>query len=408
MTHGFSDSAGPSARRGRGGLVRRHFFLIAAVALVALMALAVMLKVMAGPTDKVGADGPRGGGGPGGRVVQVTPVAVTPRSFTNRIEVLGVAKGRESLTVTSSTTELITRVLFRDGQWVKKGQPLVQLQAREEEAGVMQARAAVTQAQQNYSRWKELSDRGFASPARLEQELLTLRTAQTNLQAAQARQGDRTIRAPFSGVVGLSDVTAGTLINPGARIATLDDISLIRVDFPIPERYLPMLSVGQPIQARADALPNQLFVGRIALLDTRVDERTRAITARAEFPNPGFAIRPGMMMRVSVQQGGRVAPSAPESAVQFEADTAFAYKLVTQGGRTIAQRTTVRRGANEGGFVEILEGLQVGDRVVANGLNRIQPNATVCTGADCRSAGGGGTGRGGAGRGGRRDRTAAP
>jgi membrane fusion protein (multidrug efflux system) len=334
----------------------------------------------------------------------VTPITVTPRTFTNRIEVLGVAKGRESLTVTSSTTELITRVLFRDGQWVKKGQALVELQAREEQAGVLLARAALTRAQSSYNRWKELSDRGFASPARLEEELLNLRTAQSALAAAQARQGDRMIRAPFAGVVGLTDVTAGTLINPGSRIATLDDISLIRVDFPIPERYLPVLSVGQPIQARADALPNQLFVGRIALLDTRVDERTRAITARAEFPNPGFAIRPGMMMRVSVQQGGRVAPSAPESAVQFEADTAFAFKLVAQGGKTIAQRTTVRRGANEAGYVEILEGLQVGDRIVGSGLNRIQPNATVCTGADCRGGGGGAPGRGGGGR----DRAAAP
>jgi membrane fusion protein, multidrug efflux system len=407
MTQGFSDSAGERAGRGRGGLVRRHFFLIAAVALVALMAIAVMFKVMAGPAEKGGPGGPGGPGGggpggPGGRTVQVTPVTVTPRTFTNRIEVLGVAKGRESLTVTSSTTELITRVLFRDGQWVKKGAPLVELQAREEQAGVLLARAALSRAQSSYNRWKELADRGFASPARLEEELLNLRTAQSTLAAAQARQGDRMIRAPFSGVVGLSDVTAGTLINPGSRIATLDDISLIRVDFPIPERYLPMLSQGQPIQARADALPNQLFVGRIAMLDTRVDERTRAITARAEFPNPGFAIRPGMMIRVSIEQGGRVAPAAPESAVQFEADTAFAYKLVSQGGRTIAQRTTVRRGVNEAGFVEILEGLQVGDRVVATGLNRIQPNAAVCTGADCRRAGGGG------GRGGRRDRTAAP
>lgn len=403
MTQGFSDSAGQRAGRGRAGLVRRHFFLIAAVALVALMAIAVLVKVAAGPGDKGGPGGPGGGPGGQGRAVEVTPVTVEPRNFTNRIEVLGVAKGRESLTVTSATTELITRVLFRDGQWVKKGAPLVQLQAREEEAGVFQARAAVMQAQRDYNRWKQLADKGFASPAKLEEEALDLNTAKATLAAAEAREGDRVIRAPFSGVVGLSDVTAGTLINPGARIATLDDISVIRVDFPIPERFLPMLSQGQPIEARADALPNELFVGRIALLDSRVDERTRAITARAEFPNPGFKIRPGMMIRVSVQQGGRVAPSAPESAIQFEADTAFAYRLASQDGRTTAQRVTVRRGANEDGFVEILEGLQVGDRIVATGLNRVQPNATVCVAAECRRARAGGEGGGkGQGRGGGR------
>jgi membrane fusion protein, multidrug efflux system len=382
MTQGFSDDAGIPPRRERGGLVRRHFFIIASVALVLLMALAVGFKLMAGPADKGGPGGGPGGGS-AGRAIQVTPVTVEPHSFTNRIEVLGVAKGRESLTVTSSTTELITRVLFRDGQWVRKGQPLVELQAREEDAGILQARAAVAQAQAEYSRWKTLADQGIASKARLDEALLALRTAEANVQAAQARRGDRTIRAPFAGVVGLSDITAGALINPGTRIATLDDTSVIRVDFPIPERYLSMLAQGQAIQARADAIPNQLFVGRIALLDTRVDERTRAITARAEFPNPGMAIKPGMMIRVSIQQGGRIAPGAPESAVQLEADTAFAFKLVSQGGRTVAQRTTVRRGASEGGFVEILEGLAIGDKIVGAGLNRIQPNATVCVGDQC-------------------------
>jgi membrane fusion protein (multidrug efflux system) len=396
MTQAFPDDAGGQPRRERGSLVRRHFFIFAAVALVALMALAIGVKLLAGPADTDAMGGPGGGrGGPGGHLTQVTAATVEPRSFTNRIEVLGVAKGRESLTLTSSTTELITRVLFRDGQWVKKGQALVELQAHEEDAGILQARAAVAQAKAEYDRWKTLADKGIASKARLDEALLALRTAQANLQAAGARRGDRTIRAPFSGVIGLTDVTAGTLINPGTRIATLDDTSVIRVDFPIPERYLPLLSKGQPIQARADAIPGRLFVGRIALLDTRVDERTRAITARAEFPNPGLAIKPGMMMRVAVEQGGRMAPSAPESAVQFEADTAFAYRLVKQGGKLVAQRTTVRRGASEGGYVEILEGLSVGDRVVSDGLNRVQPNAPVCVGVGCAGQGGGGKGGGG-------------
>jgi membrane fusion protein (multidrug efflux system) len=394
MTQAFPDDAGGQSRRERGSLVRRHFFVFAAVALVALMALAIGVKLLAGPGDK-SAMGEPGGGRGGGRLTPVTAATVGPRSFTNRIEVLGVAKGRESLTLTSSTTELITRVLFRDGQWVKKGQPLVELQAHEEDAGILQARAAVAQAKAEYDRWKTLADKGIASKARLDEAVLALRTAQANLQAAGARRGDRTIRAPFSGVIGLTDVTAGTLINPGTRIATLDDTSVIRVDFPIPERYLPLLSRGQPIQARADAIPGRLFVGRIALLDTRVDERTRAITARAEFPNPGLAIKPGMMMRVAVEQGGRMAPAAPESAVQFEADTAFAYRLVNQGGKLVAQRTTVRRGASEGGYVEILEGLSIGDHIVSDGLNRVQPNAPVCVGVGCAGKPGGNAGAGG-------------
>jgi membrane fusion protein (multidrug efflux system) len=186
------------------------------------------------------------------------------------------------------------------------------------------------------------------------------------------------IRAPFAGVVGLSDVTAGTLINPGAEIATLDDVSVVRVDFPVPERYLGALRAGMPIAARADAFPGQTFTGRIALLDSRIDERTRAITARAEIPNPGGVLRPGMMLKVTIERGTRMAPAAPEAAVQFEGDTAFAYKIVPDPEKgSIAQRTTVRRGVVESGFVEILEGLKPGDRIVGSGLNRIQPNAAV-------------------------------
>jgi len=374
---------------------KRHFFLVAAIVVVLLMGLAAGLKFAFGKDNK-GEGGPGGGkGGPGGRAQQVSQVVVAPRPFSDTVEVLGVAKGRESLTVTSSTTELITRVLFRDGQFVRSGQPLVELQAREEDAGIITARANLSQAQKDRDRWKILADKGIAPRVQLEQAQTAYETAAAQLKAAEARRGDRVIRAPFAGRVGLTDVTPGTLINPGTAIATLDDVSVVRVDFPVPERYLGSLRAGMPIAAHADALPGQTFVGHIALLDSRIDERTRAITARAEIPNPGGALRPGMMLKVTIERGTRLAPAAPEAAVQFEGDTAYAYKIVNEPGRgPIALRTTVRRGVNQGGFVEILDGLKPGDRIVASGLNRIQPNAPVKLG------GGKGKGRGrpGAGR----------
>lgn len=374
-------------------MFRRHFFLIAAVALVVLMVAAGGFKLLAGTGEREGGPGGgRGGpGGPGGRAQQVTPVTVEPRPFSNKIEVLGVAKGRESLTVTSSTTELITKVLFRDGQAVRKGAPLVELQAREEDAGIVEARAALAGAEQALRRWEGLAAQGVAPRINAEQAETAYRSAQAQLQAALARRGDRVIRAPFSGVIGLSDVTAGTLINPGSRIATLDDIAVIRVDFPVPERYLAVLRSGLGLTARADAIPGRVFAGRIALVDTRIDERTRAVTARAEFPNPGGVLRPGMMVRVSIEQGMRISPAVPEQAVQFEGDTAFAYRIAGAGGKLTAQRVDIRRGDNQGGFVEVVEGLRVGERVIGGGLNRIQPNAAI------RIAGQGGGGRGQAG-----------
>ena len=357
-------------------MIKRHFFLVAAGVLLALMVLAVVLRMAFGGDEKGG--GPGGPGGPGGgRGQAVSQAVATERQFTDQIRVLGVARGRRSVNITSSTSELITRVLFTDGQRVAAGAPLVELQAREEDAGIIEARAQVAQAQRQYDRYKTLADRGIAPRVTAEDAETALESARASLSAAQARRGDRLIRAPFSGVLGLSSVTAGTLVNPGGVITTLDDIDVIRVDFPVPERYLGVLRTGAPIYAHIDAYGDQTFSGRIALIDTRVNEQTRSVTARAEIPNPGARIRPGMAVRVAVEQGVRTAPAVPEGAVQYEGEGAFVYRIARGERGLTAQRVEVETGAVEGGFVEILSGLAAGDRVVGSGLNRIQPGAPV-------------------------------
>src|SRR5690606_3604349 len=133
------------------------------------------------------------------------------------------------------------------------------------------------------------------------------------------------------------------------------------------------------LTATADAYPGRTFEGRIALMDVRVDEQTRAVTARAEFPNPGGDIRPGMMMRVAVRQGQRQALAVPEAAVQYEGAGAFVYRIAGGEQGSMAQRVEVQPGSVESGFVEIVTGLSLNDRVVASGLNRIQPGAPVRT-----------------------------
>lgn len=356
-------------------MIRRHFFLIAAAIVLGLMVVAAVLRIaFAGDGASGGPGGPGGGRGGGQLVAQTT---VQPREFSDSLRVLGVARGRQSVNITSNTTQLITRVLFRDGQRVTAGTPLVELRAQQEAAGVQEARAAVLEAQREHERYSSLAEQGFAPRMMAEQAETALARARANLRAAEAQQGERVIRAPFAGVLGLTTVTPGTLINPGAIITTLDDVSVIRVDFPVPERFVSALAPGTPITATADAYPGETFSGRIALLDTRVDETTRAVTARAEFPNPGGRIRPGALMRVAVQQGRRTAPAAPESAVQYEGEGAFVYRIARGERGSTAQRVEVSVGAVENGFVEITSGVDAGERIVASGLNRIQPGAPV-------------------------------
>ena len=354
-------------------MIKRHFLLVAAGVLVLLMAVAVIVR-LSFADDGGGQGGP--GGGRGG-AQEVAAFETTERTFSDTLQLVGVARGLRSVEIASTNTELITQVLFRDGQSVRAGAPLVELQAREQEAGMIEARARVEQAQRDYDRSKELVDRGIAPRVNLEQADSALKAAQASLEAAEARRGERVIRAPFSGVLGLTTVTPGTLVGPGTVITTLDDISTIRIDFPLPERYLSRVQSGTPISATADAFPGSQFTGRIARVDTRIDEVTRSATARAELPNPEGRIRPGMSMRVTVRQGQRQSLAVPESAIQYEGEGAFVYRIMPAEDGRIAQRIEVETGVVEDGYVEILSGLDAGETVVASGLNRIQPGAPV-------------------------------
>jgi len=390
-------------------LFRRHFFLIFAIAVILLMAVVAGYKII-GPNSKLkkgdggppgaaakgpggpgggAAAGPGGGRGPGGPSggrgggrggMTVTPYAIASRSFTDRIEVLGVAKGRESVTLTSNNSEMVTAVRFRVGQDVRQGQVLVELKTNEEDAQILQAQSAVSIAKLEADRWTALAERGVAPRQQAEQFQAAYRSAQANLAAVEARRGDRVIRAPFSGVIGFSDIAPGALISPGTAIATLDDVSVIRVDFDVPDRYLPVLRRGTPVLAKNDSYPDQIYSGVIADVDTRIDERTRSVKARAEFRNPNRLMKPGMLMRVSIERGVRQALAAPEAAVQFNGPQAFVYLIGRRGPAAVAQQRPIVSGIIEKGFVEVKDGLAAGDQIVADGLNRIQPGMTITVG----------------------------
>lgn len=351
-------------------MIRRHFFLVVALAAVVLMLVVGGLKLAFGAKDKQGAGG-------GGRATNVAQLVVGQRPFTDRIEVLGAAKGRQSVTITSNTAEMITAVHFTDGQAVSRGQVLVELKADQENAGISEAKARLAQAERDYQRWKTLADKGVAPRATAEQYLAAYETAKAVVGSAQAQKLDRVIRAPFSGRVGISDVAPGTLISPGTAIVSLDDVSVIRVDFSVPDRYLSTLRVGLPIAARPDALPGETFQGRIAQIDTRIDPATRAIKARAEFPNANGRLKPGMLVKVTIDQGVRTAVAVPEAAVQFEGTQASVYRVAKGPKGMIARRTDVDTGIIQDGFVEIRSGLKPGDKIVGDGLNRVQDGAPI-------------------------------
>lgn len=361
-------------------MLRRHFFLVGAILILALMVVVGGVKLA---TSRGGGPGggamaaQKGGHGGMGGATPVNLAQAQTKVFVDTVDVIGVAKGLQSVTLTAATTQLVERVRFSDGQSVPKGAVLVELKATEQNAGIAQARAQLVQAERDYERWKQLSTQGFAAKSALDQREATYLAARANLLAAEAREGDRMIRAPFAGVVGLTDIAPGALINPGAPIVTLDDVSSVRVDFQVPDRYIASLREGQPITAHIDAYPGENIQGRIQKLDTRVNEQTRAITARAEFPNPDRRLKPGMMLRVSIAQGQRQVVAAPEAAVSVQGDSAFVYVIAKKGDQTVSEQRAVLTGVRQNGLVEIRDGLKAGEQIVADGLNKIQPGQPI-------------------------------
>lgn len=354
-------------------MIRRHFFLVGAVVAVLLMLLVGGLKLAFGGKTP-GQGGPGGGGG---RATPVSMVVAQPRAFTDRVEVLGVAKGRQSVTITSNTAELITAVHFSDGQTVSKGQVLVELKGDQEDAGIAQAQAQLAQADREYTRWKTLAEKGIAPRASADQYLAARDSARAALAAASAQKLDKVIRAPFAGRVGISDIAPGALISPGTAIVSLDDVSVIRVDFSVPDRYLPVLREGLTITAKPDALPGEVFTGRIAQIDTRIDPTTRALKARAEFPNGGDRLKPGMLIKVGIDQGQHQGVAVPEAAVQFEGNQASVFLIAKGPKGMVARRAAVTTGISADGFIEITSGLKAGDKIVGDGLNRVQDGGAV-------------------------------
>jgi membrane fusion protein (multidrug efflux system) len=222
----------------------------------------------------------------------VSQIVVQPRAFTDRVEVLGVAKGRQSVTITSNTAELITAVHFSDGQAVSKGQVLVELKGDQEDAGIAQAQAQLAQADREYQRWKTLADKGIAA-ARLGRSVpgrTRHRPRGPGLgQRPEAGQGDpRAVLRPG----GHLRHRAGRPDQPGTPIVSLDDVSLIRVDFSVPDRYLPILREGLTITAKPDALPGETFTAaspRSTPASIRPPARSRP---GPSFPTPTAASSP--------------------------------------------------------------------------------------------------------------------
>ena len=370
------------------GLFKRFGFAAVVVVGLALMLLAVVGKsateaVFGGGGGAATASTASGGRGPGGggapSPVIVAPVAL--HTFTDGLQAIGTAQARESIVLTPKVADTIRRIRFESGDRVRTGQVLVEMSSVEQAADLAEVNASNAAAQEDMRRYQELYDRGFASQARLDTVRAAADAAQARADAGSSRIADRTIRAPFAGVVGLRTASPGQYMRPGDQIGTLDDVSEIKLDFTVTETQLSRVVAGVELVARTAAYPDRTFTGNIANVDSRVDPNTRTVRVRAILPNGDGTLRPGMLMTVDVRSNPRQALAIPEIAILDQIDGAYVYRVVAQAGVQTVELLQIRTGQRSGGMAEVLEGLNAGDQVNTEGVQSVRPGQPVQLGA---------------------------
>jgi membrane fusion protein (multidrug efflux system) len=312
---------------------------------------------------------PQAVGGP----VRVVTAAAHVEPMGLEIEAIGTAQAKESVQVTSKGSNSVTAIRFKEGEEVAEGSILVEMDDAQARAAVAEAEAALARSRSQFDRSRDLESRQALSVADLEQVQASLKADEARVAAARARLADTVIRASFRGTTGFRRVSVGSFVSPGTLITTLDDTSVIKLDFTVPETMLYAVQRGLPITARASGLPDRTFSGEVTNIDSRVDPVTRSIAVRADLPNGDGALRPGMFMTVTLK--GELKPTllVPEEAIVPERGKAYVF--VVNDGKV--ERREVQTGKRRPGQVEIVEGMHDGEHVVIEGTQNIRDGSVV-------------------------------
>lgn len=316
-------------------------------------------------------------GGGGDRPVPVTIQAAAMRPWNDTVQALGNVKARESVTVTAKVSETVQRVHFDSGDVVAAGAPLITLTGQVQQAALEQAQATAKEADSLYQRQTELAGQQLIARSALDTQRATRDAARARVAQMAADLDNRVIRAPFSGVLGIRQVSPGSLVTPGTPIATLDDTVRVYVDFPVPETLLADIAPGQHVSGTSAAYPGRTFEGQVSTVDARVDPTTRAITVRGDFANDDRVLRPGMLVQITLERPQRQALLIPEIAVVQVGNDSFVYRVKPDG---TVERADVKIGTRREGLAEIVEGLKAGERVVVDGTGKLRVGSKVVEG----------------------------
>jgi len=315
----------------------------------------------------------QGGWGDFNAATKVITRAVQPQRLIDEIQALGTARANESIEIRPRISSVVTEVVFEEGDLVQKGDLLVELENSEILAGLAVAEASLRESRSLYDRSKSLIHTQVISAANLEQLLAAMQVDVAEVEEAKARLAHTTIRAPFTGRVGLRRVSPGGYVDTSTVITTLDDTESIKLDFSIPETFLTVVSEGMNIEAESLVYPDRTFAGTVDSIDTRLDPVTRSVRIRAIVPNGDDALKPGMFMTVNLQRDRGEVLVAPEESIVPEGGQQFVF-LIRDG---VAQKQAVTLGRRVPGSVEIVSGLSAGDTIITEGTHKVRHGSPV-------------------------------
>jgi membrane fusion protein (multidrug efflux system) len=292
---------------------------------------------------------------------------------------VGSLTALNGIQVSAEVAGIVSQIAFDSGQRVAAGDVLVQLDDRVDQAELEALRADRRLAEIEYRRLQELLPKKAVSKSDYDTARAAYQSANARVLEQQARIERKTIKAPFSGLLGIRQADLGQYLNPGAGIVGLQALDPIYLDYSLPERYYRQLEVGQTVEAQLDALPGERFSGRITAIDAAIGEGTRTVRLRAELANPQGVLRPGMFAEVRTLTGApqRVL-TVPRTAVSFNTYGDFVMVLEPlEDDRHQAKRRQIETGEALGEAVVVRSGLEAGETVIAAGLNKVRPGQPV-------------------------------
>ncbi len=312
--------------------------------------------------------------GPGDFAVPVETAKVEVGPVEDTIATVGDIIAQESLIISPEIAGRINSIGFTQGERVNKGQVLFTLDDAILAAELADATASLELSKRNHERSSELLGRRFGTERTRDETLAALQSAEAKVALARARLDKTRITAPFDSVAGLRRVSVGAFVSIGEDLVRLVKTDPAELSFRVPERFLRTLYVGQRLEVRVDAYPDQTFAGTVFALDNVLDINGRSIEVRARIPNPAGLLRPGLFARVSlVTKMRETSLIVPEAAIVPTAEKPFVYRVID--GK--ASQTPVELGLRMPGMVEVLEGLSEGDVVVTAGQQKIRDGSAV-------------------------------